>query len=78
MEHILAYDLETGGVKASIFDENGRSVAETMIEHPTYYSLQSFHEQDPSDWWSAIQKATALLTQSNHNKKICALFLVPV
>ncbi len=55
---ILAYDLGTGGVKASIYDESGTSLAECFEAYGTYYPSSGYHEQRPTDWWQAITSST--------------------
>lgn len=58
---IIAYDLGTGGIKASLFDENGISVAASFIPYETYYPHEQWHEQRPSDWWEGVCQSTRLL-----------------
>jgi xylulokinase len=55
---ILAYDLGTGGVKASIYNEAGTSIAECFVSYDTSYPKAGFHEQNPLDWWSAVVQST--------------------
>ncbi len=55
---IIAYDLGTGGIKASLFDLNGVSYASTFKQYETYYSGSQFHEQNPLDWWDGIVHST--------------------
>jgi xylulokinase len=57
-EHILAYDLGTGGVKVSIFDEQGKSVADNFSPYETSYPQSGYHEQNPWDWWKAVRSST--------------------
>ncbi len=62
----LAYDLGTGGLKASIFDPQGNSVASEFVYYPTSYPSPGWHQQRPEDWWEAIVKATrSLLSKSS-------------
>ena len=69
MKYIISYDLGTGGTKASLFDEDGVSLASCFISHKTYFPAEGFHEQKPADWWDAIIKATARLLLENPQKK---------
>jgi len=55
---IFAYDLGTGGVKASVFSEAGVSLAECFISYNTSYPKSGYHEQNPLDWWNAIVTST--------------------
>jgi xylulokinase len=61
MEKILAYDLGTGGIKASLFDAQGVSVASSFIQYDTYYPFDKFHEQRPMDWWKGVCESTKIL-----------------
>lgn len=60
---IIAYDLGTGGVKASLYDEKLNTLAKTFFEYETYYPQQNQHEQKPSDWWHGIIYSTQALLQ---------------
>jgi xylulokinase len=71
---ILAYDLGTGGVKASIYDETGISIAECFESYETHYPKSGYHEQNPLDWWNAVRSSTKKLLQINStqsNEIIC-------
>lgn len=64
MQYLLSFDLGTGGVKASLFGEDGRSVGEAFREYPTFYTPEGFQEQRPADWWEQIASACSELRQS--------------
>lgn len=65
MQYILAYDLGTGGIKASLYDENGTSCCTYFCAYPTFYPAPGYHEQRPEDWWQGVCSSTrALLEQS--------------
>jgi len=57
----IAYDLGTGGVKASLHNDDLGTLAKTFIEYKTYYSGPNMHEQRPADWWQGIIGSTAKL-----------------
>ena len=63
MAYILSYDLGTGGTKASLFDDQGRSLASTFVSCDTYYPRELFHEQRPDDWWQSVVKSTQMLLE---------------
>ena len=64
---IIAYDLGTGGVKASLYDENAATLAKVFVEYDTFYPAADMHEQSPAHWWEGVVKSTnMLLTQSGH------------
>jgi xylulokinase len=56
--YIIAYDLGTGGNKASLYDIAGRCVAENFVSYPTQYPATGWHEQRPEDWWDAVVEST--------------------
>jgi len=55
---ILAYDLGTGGNKASLYDHDGRCLAAVFVPYETAYPQAGWHEQRPMDWWSAVVQST--------------------
>ena len=61
MKKVIAYDLGTGGVKASLHDETGRTLCKAFEEYRTYYPTDSWHEQRPEDWWDAVVSGTKAL-----------------
>ncbi len=63
---IIAYDLGTGGAKASLYNSDMQTLAKVFIEYETYYPESGMHEQDIDDWWKAIAESTReLLKKSN-------------
>ena len=56
--YIIAYDLGTGGNKASLYDIEGQCLAENFVSYPTQYPATGWHEQRPEDWWSAVVEST--------------------
>ncbi len=58
---IIAYDLGTGGSKASLFDAEGTCLAFTFVPYDTLYPDTGWHEQRPQDWWNAIVTSTRQL-----------------
>ncbi len=67
--YIIAYDLGTGGNKASVFDIDGNCLAAAYEPYETFYPAAGWHEQKPMDWWNAIIKSTRqVLEKANINK----------
>ena len=60
---VIAYDLGTGGVKASIYDIEGKELANSFIGYDTYYPHNGWHEQKPEEWWNAIVESTRKLLE---------------
>lgn len=58
---IIAWDLGTGGNKASLYDEEGNCLASDFTSYNTYYPAHGWHEQRPEDWWNAVVQSTAKL-----------------
>ncbi len=68
--YIIAYDLGTGGNKASLYDVDGKCIAECFESYSTLYPQNGWHEQRPLDWWQAVVRSTRrLLEESNVNPK---------
>jgi xylulokinase len=61
MRKVLAYDLGTGGVKASLYNEKGESLVNAFVEYKTHYPKPDWHEQRPSDWWEGVIESTNIL-----------------
>lgn len=57
----IAYDLGTGGVKASLYDERFNTLAKSFIAYDTHYPQSFMHEQRPEDWWQGVIKSTQIL-----------------
>lgn len=58
---IIAYDLGTGGNKASLYDSDGTCLASAFVQYDTYYPCTGWHEQRPMDWWRSIIESTQKL-----------------
>ncbi|MBN2293500.1 MAG: hypothetical protein JXM70_13810, partial [Pirellulales bacterium] len=64
-ETVLAYDLGTGGNKASLYDVEGNLLAAAFVPYDTTYPQAGWHEQRPQAWWKSVVKSTRrLLLQS--------------
>jgi xylulokinase len=61
MDTILAYDLGTGGNKASLYDAEGRLLVTTFVPYETEYPQAGWHEQRPEAWWDSVVKSTRRL-----------------
>ncbi len=55
---IIAYDLGTGGNKASLYDTDGNCLAAVFVPYETSYPQTDWHEQRPADWWRAVVDST--------------------
>jgi xylulokinase len=61
---ILAYDLGTGGNKASLYDAEGRCLAAVFMPYDTDYPQPGWHEQRPAAWWDSVVRSTRQLLAS--------------
>lgn len=61
MKNIIAYDLGTGGIKASLFLQTGEPVSDVFLPYDTFYPAEKFAEQRPMDWWDSVCTSTKLL-----------------
>lgn len=61
MQYLISYDLGTGGVKASLYDGQLRTLAKSFIEYTTRYPHPDYHEQAPKDWWNGVVASTRKL-----------------
>jgi xylulokinase len=60
-QYIIAWDLGTGGNKASLYDVDGNCVAQSFVSYETTYPAHGWHEQRPMDWWQAVVESTRQL-----------------
>ncbi|MCX6053447.1 MAG: FGGY-family carbohydrate kinase [Chloroflexi bacterium] len=63
--YLIAYDLGTGGNKASLYDTKGNCISDTFVPYQTYYPKAGWHEQRPEDWWKALVESTRELIQKS-------------
>jgi xylulokinase len=58
---IIAYDLGTGGCKASAYDAEGHCLGQCFESVNTIYPQTEHREQAPDDWWKAVVDSTKKL-----------------
>jgi xylulokinase len=58
---IIAYDLGTGGNKASLYDSDGNCLESAFVAYDTFYPAAGWHEQRPMDWWQSVVESTRQL-----------------
>lgn len=54
---LLGIDIGTSACKATVFDLDGRVVAQSTKSYPVYYPAPGWAEQDPREWWDAVCEA---------------------
>ncbi len=62
-QKIIAWDLGTGGNKASLYDRDGNCIEAVFMPYNTTYPAHAWHEQKPEDWWKAVADSTRLLIE---------------
>lgn len=69
-EYILAFDLGTGGNKASLYQSDGTCLCSHFESYPTYFPKPGRHEQKPEEWWKAVINSTKTLIEKSGVRKI--------
>jgi xylulokinase len=74
---VVGLDLGTTRVKGAVFATDGRMVAESVCDYPTFYSRAGWVEQSPLDWQAAVKKSLrgALAALGRDGERIAALGL---
>lgn len=62
---VLGLDGGTEGVRAGLFDPQGRPIAFARSPYPTIHANQGWAEQQPEDWWVATVAATRQAVQES-------------
>ena len=60
-QKVIAYDLGTGGIKASLFTAKGEVIYSVFESYATSYPATDQQEQAPQDWWNAVVSTTKKL-----------------
>src|SRR5262245_29902881 len=62
---LLGIDIGTSGTKTLLIDEDGKVLATASAEYPLSTPKPGWAEQDPEDWWTAVQTTVrAVLAKS--------------
>ncbi|MFI3331139.1 MAG: FGGY-family carbohydrate kinase [Rikenellaceae bacterium] len=65
MNYVIAYDLGTGGIKASLVAQDGAIKESIFVAYDTYFPTDDFQEQAPEDWWKAVKTSTKKLLEAS-------------
>ncbi|MCX8172160.1 MAG: FGGY family carbohydrate kinase, partial [Archaeoglobaceae archaeon] len=57
MSYVLGIDAGTTGIRAGIYSLDGKLVAQSYTEFPSYYPNPGWVEQDAEDWWKSVVKS---------------------
>ena len=61
--YVLGIDIGSGSVKVTLLSREGRTVADSGCEYPTYYDRPGWAEQDVGDWGKAFGAALQKIYQ---------------
>ncbi len=64
MDILLGIDIGTTGIKAVLFDVNGKVLGSECREYPLYTPSPQIAEQDPKDWISSLTECIKALSKS--------------
>ena len=62
MNYYIGIDLGTSSVKLLLVDESGEILGSVTKEYPLSFPHPGWSEQDPADWWKAVQYGILELT----------------
>lgn len=68
MKKLIAYDLGTGGIKASLFLADGTSLSDVFMQYETLFPQENHVEQRPMDWWNHVCSAAKKLLEATGSK----------
>lgn len=60
---ILAFDVGTSSLKASVVDREGRIAASEKAVYDTYHPAPGISQQDPEDWWRGVCAVSSALAE---------------
>ena len=66
----IGIDLGTSAVKLLLVSENGEILGDVSEEYPLYFPHQGWSEQNPADWYSAVQKGLGKLLDGTDRTQI--------
>lgn len=68
--YYIGIDLGTSAVKLLLMNEEGKVKNVTSLEYPLYFPQSGWSEQNPADWWEAVQKGIKLLIKDIDASKV--------
>ena len=60
---LLAFDIGTSGLKASLVDENLNIIRNVTTTYPTHHYPDGGCEQEAADWWMSAVRAMMMLRE---------------
>ncbi|MFR9602715.1 MAG: FGGY-family carbohydrate kinase [Rikenellaceae bacterium] len=65
MNYVIAYDLGTGGIKASLVSQAGDVCQSIFAPYDTHFPCADWQDQAPEDWWEAVKITTKRLLRDS-------------
>lgn len=65
MKYSLGIDIGTSGTKTVLFDQYGKKISSSTVEYPMYQPKNGWAEQDPVDWWHAVENTVATVVENS-------------
>lgn len=63
MQYFIGIDLGTSAVKLLLVDEAGKICSTVSRDYPLFFPHPGWSEQNPEDWWTAVQDGLKELTR---------------
>ncbi len=73
MKRFIGIDLGTSAVKLLLVDEQGRIERTVTKEYPLSFPQPGWSEQEPTDWWKAVQHGILELTEHTDKSTVCGI-----
>jgi xylulokinase len=74
--YFIGVDIGTSGIKAGIFDVEGRSVGHSSASYRTDSPRSDWAEQNPGDWWSACRSSIKEAVGETRSEQIQGISVV--
>nr|WP_302597246.1 xylulokinase [uncultured Cellulosilyticum sp.] len=68
--YYIGIDLGTSAVKLLLMNAEGKVENVESLEYPLYFPHSGWSEQNPADWWDAVQKGLKLLIKDVDASKV--------
>lgn len=75
MKGLIGIDIGTSGTKSVLFDIAGNMIASATYEYPMYQPENGYAEENPGDWWTAVQKTLREITEKAPDAEIVGVGL---
>ena len=75
MQYLIGIDIGTSGTKTVLFDTLGNALKSHTVEYPLYQPQNGWAEQNPQDWWNAVQQTLLYVTSGINSTDIKAVGL---